>query len=114
MAEIRWHEGTALHMQIKENKGVTWLTYPAFEQFADIVHGFSTRLGGVSEGIYASMNLSFTRGDKAVSYTHLSRSRNDIVRRQQCGKRADLQLYFSRYHCSCLYRGAVWRNVSHE
>lgn len=30
------------------------------------------------------------------------------------GKRADLQLYFSRYHCSCLYRGAVWRNVSHE
>ncbi len=61
MTEIRWHEGTALHMQIKENKGVTWLTYPAFEQFKDIVHGFSTRLGGVSEGIYASMNLSFTR-----------------------------------------------------
>ena len=51
-------------MQIKENKGVTWLTYPAFEQFTDIVHGFSTRLGGVSEGIYASMNLSFTRGDE--------------------------------------------------
>lgn len=64
MTEIRWHEGTALHMQIKENKGVTWLTYPAFEQFKDIVHGFSTRLGGVSKGIYASMNLSFTRGDE--------------------------------------------------
>ena len=64
MAEIRWHEGTASHMQIKENKGVTWLTYPAFEQFKDIVHGFSTRLGGVSKGIYASMNLSFTRGDE--------------------------------------------------
>lgn len=27
-------------------------------------HGFSTRLGGVSEGYYASMNLSFDRGDK--------------------------------------------------
>lgn len=26
-------------------------------------HGFSTRLGGVSQGCYASMNLSFTRGD---------------------------------------------------
>ena len=64
MAEIRWHEETASHMQIKENKGVTWLTYPAFEQFKDIVHGFSTRLGGVSKGIYASMNLSFTRGDE--------------------------------------------------
>ena len=64
MTKIRWHEGTASHMQIKENKGVTWLTYPAFEQFTDIMHGFSTRLGGVSEGIYASMNLSFTRGDE--------------------------------------------------
>ena len=28
------------------------------------MHAFSTRLGGVSEGIYSSMNLSFTRGDK--------------------------------------------------
>ena len=27
-------------------------------------HGFSTRLGGVSTGVYASMNLSFTRGDE--------------------------------------------------
>ena len=26
-------------------------------------HGFSTRLGGVSEGFLSSMNLSFTRGD---------------------------------------------------
>ena len=29
-----------------------------------LVHGFSTRLGGVSQGIYSSMNLSFTRGDE--------------------------------------------------
>ena len=26
-------------------------------------HGFSTRMGGVSEGPYATMNFSFTRGD---------------------------------------------------
>lgn len=91
MAEIRWHEGTASHMQIKENKGVTWLIYPAFEQFADIVHGFSTRLGGVSEGIYASMNLSFTRGDKdAAVYENYRRfadalgfSERDIVTSDQ-------------------------------
>ena len=91
MAEIRWHEETASHMQIKENKGVTWLTYPAFEQFADIVHGFSTRLGGVSEGIYASMNLSFTRGDKdAAVYENYRRfavalgfSERDIVTSDQ-------------------------------
>lgn len=28
-----------------------------------IQHGFTTRLGGVSKGIFASMNLSFSRGD---------------------------------------------------
>ena len=63
MTEIKWHNGTESHMQIKENKGVVWLSYPAFEKFPDIVQAFSTRLGGVSQGIYSSMNLSFTRGD---------------------------------------------------
>jgi len=40
-------------------KGVTFMT-------ADTIsacHGFTTRLGGVSEGIFASMNLSTSRGD---------------------------------------------------
>ena len=30
---------------------------------AGIPHGFTTRQGGVSEGIYASLNLAFGRGD---------------------------------------------------
>ena len=51
-------------MNINQKNKVTWLTYPAFEKFPGIVHGFSTRLGGVSQGIYESMNLSFTRGDE--------------------------------------------------
>ena len=67
MTEIKWHKGTESHMQIKENKGVVWLSYPAFEKFPDIVQAFSTRLGGVSQGIYSSMNLSFTRGDDEAS-----------------------------------------------
>ena len=47
----------------QKNKGVTWLTYPAFEKIPGIVHGFSTRLGGVSQGIYESMNLKlYKRG----------------------------------------------------
>lgn len=49
MTEIRWYEEGKPHMRIKENKGVTWLSYQAFEQFPDIVHAFSTRLGGVSQ-----------------------------------------------------------------
>lgn len=62
--KVKWHDPSMEKMQIKENKGVTYLTYPKLEQFPEVIHGFSTRLGGVSTGIYASMNLSFTRGDE--------------------------------------------------
>ncbi len=43
--------------------GVVYYTFPAFDAVPFVRHGFSTRLGGVSEGICESMNLSFTRGD---------------------------------------------------
>ena len=39
------------------------IKYKKLSQIPGITHGFSTRLGGVSEGIYDNMNLSFTRGD---------------------------------------------------
>lgn len=42
---------------------VLYLSYPLLEKTGLVKHGFSTRIGGVSEGIYSSMNLSFTRGD---------------------------------------------------
>ena len=46
------------------NEGqVPYLTFPKLEALGFIRHAFSTRLGGVSQGDYASMNLSFTRGD---------------------------------------------------
>lgn len=47
----------------KEKNGVVYYTFPSLEK-EGIVHGFSTRYGGVSKGIYASMNLSFQRGDE--------------------------------------------------
>lgn len=37
--------------------------FPALSAFPELRHGFSTRRGGVSCGIYESMNLSFGRGD---------------------------------------------------
>lgn len=43
--------------------GVTFLTADGFTAAGGVAHGFSTRLGGVSEGIYASLNLGTTRGD---------------------------------------------------
>lgn len=62
--EIKWFSEKLEKMKVHERAGVTFLTYPAFDDMPEIVHGFSTRLGGVSQGMYSSMNLSFTRGDK--------------------------------------------------
>ena len=42
---------------------VLYLSYPLLEKTGIVNHGFSTRIGGVSEGIFSSMNLSFSRGD---------------------------------------------------
>lgn len=52
-------------MQMKQNKSgeVEYLTFPLLERTGMVRHLFSTRVGGVSEGIYGSMNLSYTRGD---------------------------------------------------
>ena len=40
-----------------------FLTYPMFDKTGIVRNAFSTRMGGVSEGYYASLNLSFDRGD---------------------------------------------------
>lgn len=40
-----------------------FLQFPILKKYP-VVHGFSTRLGGVSQGDCATMNLSFTRGDR--------------------------------------------------
>ena len=52
-------------MNITEHNanGVVYLAADGFQAAGGVVHGFSTRLGGVSEGIYASMNLGVNRGD---------------------------------------------------
>lgn len=52
-------------MPMKRNrKGeLEYLTFPLLERTGMVRHLFSTRTGGVSRGIYASMNLSYTRGD---------------------------------------------------
>jgi len=48
-----------------EKNGVPFLSFPLLEEYGELVrHGFSTRLGGVSEGCLSSMNLSFSRGDE--------------------------------------------------
>ena len=62
MLKIKWKNSTP-DMKVNQNQGVTWLSYPGLDQMDWLINGFSTRLGGVSEGIFSSMNLSFSRGD---------------------------------------------------
>ena len=38
--------------------------YPLLSESGMVTHAFTTRLGGASGGMFSSMNLSFTRGDK--------------------------------------------------
>ncbi len=58
--------------------GVTYLAFPALEETGLVRHAFSTRLGGVSKGPYATMNFSFTRGDNPddvqENYTRMARA----------------------------------------
>lgn len=46
-----------------EDKSVPLLYFPILENTGIVEHCFTTREGGVSEGIFDSLNLSFTRGD---------------------------------------------------
>ena len=47
----------------KSNHDVPYLICEELESVGGVVHGFSTRLGGVSEGMWASLNLGVSRGD---------------------------------------------------
>ena len=59
--------------QLNEKNKVPYITFPKLQRYEqDIVHGFSTRLGGVSTKHWGTMNLSFSRGDdqKTVMENH--------------------------------------------
>lgn len=50
--------------KVNEKNGIAYITFPKLSVFdKDMVHGFSTRSGGVSKEHLSSMNLSFSRGD---------------------------------------------------
>ncbi len=50
-------------MRHQHKNGVTFLTADSFLAHGGVAHGFSTRVGGVSQGIHTSLNLGSTRGD---------------------------------------------------
>ena len=46
-----------------KNNGIEYLTFAGLNKIGFIRHAFSTRIGGVSTGIFSSMNLGYARGD---------------------------------------------------
>ena len=52
-----------VYMKENYNNEVMYYTFPDFEQFYFLVHAFSSREGGVSEGYYSSMNLGIKTDD---------------------------------------------------
>ncbi|MCR4675266.1 MAG: peptidoglycan editing factor PgeF [Lachnospiraceae bacterium] len=49
-------------MNLEENNGIKYLTFDLLKN-EDVKYGFSTRIGGVSTGVYDSLNFGFNRGD---------------------------------------------------
>lgn len=53
---------TNIH-KVNRDGSLCFITFPIFEKFPELRHAFTTRHGGVSEGYFGKMNLSFTTGD---------------------------------------------------
>ena len=56
-------------MLLRENDGVKYFVFESLEKTGVVNHCFSTRVGGVSQGAYQWLTLSFTRGDEREKVT---------------------------------------------
>lgn len=51
-------------LKVNRKGSLCFITFPKFEGYSEIVHAFTTRHGGISEGCFGKMNLSFNVGDE--------------------------------------------------
>ena len=56
---FKWKNDKEPRLNVHEKDGVVWLSYPTFDREDWLINAFSTRIGGVSTGHQATMNLSF-------------------------------------------------------
>ena len=59
---IRNSGGNPDGIQQRKQGKLEYLVFPKLEKTGVVEHLFTTRTGGVSSGIYSTMNLSFSRG----------------------------------------------------
>lgn len=64
---IRSKHGDKNSIQQRQSGELEYLVFPKLEETGVVQHLFTTRTGGVSSGIYATMNLSFSRGDDPLN-----------------------------------------------
>ena len=50
-------------LDYRKEADVPYLSFPILEKTGLVRHGFSTRMGGVSTGVYSTMNFAFLKGD---------------------------------------------------
>lgn len=62
MVTLKRKSGTTVPTLV-EKAGIPFLQFPLLEDTGLVIEAFTTRYGGVSQGPFSSMNLSFTRGD---------------------------------------------------
>ncbi len=55
--------------KVNRNGSLCFITFPIFSRYPEIRHAFTTRYGGVSEGYFGKMNLSFNMGDSREHVT---------------------------------------------
>ena len=62
--KIDWNfKNTENVLRSCEREGVPFLSFRALEELGIVKNGFSTRMGGASQGKFATMNFSYSRGD---------------------------------------------------
>lgn len=54
-------------LNVHQKHGILYFTFPLFDKFG-VKHAFTSKIGGVSEGQYATFNTGFLNGDK---YEHV-------------------------------------------
>lgn len=52
------------NLKVNQKDSLVYITFPRLESCGAVRHTFSTRMGGVSEGQYSTMNTSFSGGDR--------------------------------------------------
>lgn len=76
---INWNYKNSSHVLNTRNQdSVPFLSFQALEDTGMVANGFSTRFGGVSQGIFSTMNLSYSRNDDPAcvleNFTRMSKA----------------------------------------